>query len=936
RLVTRGADRPIELRGLDITSNVAGGYAWTTVEMTFFNPNSRVLEGELQFPLADGQTITGFALSIGEDKKEVMRDAVPVEKQRGRQVLESIVRQGVDPALLEVTQGNNFKLRVYPLNPGGTRRVRLTYSELVPSRGDDTIYRLPLSYFEKVGELSVEVTIAGAERISSASAPGGMSPEVRRKDARGIELPSSVVTLSGHDVSLDGEALSVTIPRENRYGVLLGTREGKTYFNAFVPRPPGSVRKLPRSVSILWDASMSGSMRNHGLEFDLLDKLFTEAGDVSVDLQRARNVADERLEFDVRGGDWSALRKAIESTVYDGATNLGAFDTGASSEAYFLFSDGLDNYSVSPLEAPEKPLYAFVSSLSANFPRLRRLSRGGEVINLAVTGAEGALEVVAETRSRLVDIEGRGLSDVLWQTSGADSYIVTGIVQNGELPASLILETPDGRHETREITLKGAGDFRRDEPNADWIPHLWASMKIESLDAEYDLNRGEIRRLGKAFGIATRETSLLVLENASDYVMYDIDPPSELKAECDKLRASGESPASSGEQNKVERVLQEWREREEWWKKDFPKGKMPKQESKDASLFDELAADEIPGGNIEPVLEMRSISLAAPSAIDARQDDMEQSRSSQGTDITIGLRPWSPDEPYIRRMREARDEDLYRVYLDERPDYENSAAFYLDVSYQLLERGKTDLSLRVLSNLAEMDLENRQILRVLGYRLLEAGLNEEAVMIFRRVLLIADDEPQSHRDLGLALVAAGNAEKYQEAINRLYDAAIRTYDRRFPGIEVIAITEMNAIIANASSKLDTSGIDPRFIANLQLDLRVVLTWDSDNTDIDLHVTDPNGEEAYYGNRLTYQGGRSSPDNTSGYGPEEFSLKTAKPGKYRVDVNFYGHTQQVISESTTIQLDFFTRYGTGEQKKQSVTMRLKDANNRIFVGEFEVR
>ena len=84
RIVTRGADRPIELRGLDVKSNIAGGYAWTTVEMTFFNPNSRVLEGELQFPLADGQTITGFALGVGEDKKEVMRDAVPVERQRGR------------------------------------------------------------------------------------------------------------------------------------------------------------------------------------------------------------------------------------------------------------------------------------------------------------------------------------------------------------------------------------------------------------------------------------------------------------------------------------------------------------------------------------------------------------------------------------------------------------------------------------------------------------------------------------------------------------------------------------------------------------------------------------------------------------------------------------------------------------------------------------
>ena len=61
-LATRGAERPIELRALDIKADISGGYAWTTVEMTFFNPNDRVLEGELQFPLPDGAAVTGFAL----------------------------------------------------------------------------------------------------------------------------------------------------------------------------------------------------------------------------------------------------------------------------------------------------------------------------------------------------------------------------------------------------------------------------------------------------------------------------------------------------------------------------------------------------------------------------------------------------------------------------------------------------------------------------------------------------------------------------------------------------------------------------------------------------------------------------------------------------------------------------------------------------------
>lgn len=130
-------------------------------------------------------------------------------------------------------------------------------------------------------------------------------------------------------------------------------------------------------------------------------------------------------------------------------------------------------------------------------------------------------------------------------------------------------------------------------------------------------------------------------------------------------------------------------------------------------------------------------------------------------------------------------------------------------------------------------------------------------------------------------------------------------------------------------------IDPRLIRNLPLDLRAVLAWDADNTDIDLYVTDPNGDIAFFGNPRTFQGGRMSADFTGGYGPEEFSLKSAKPGKYRVEAQFYGHRQQVVAGATTLMLKLTTRFGTTGAREQLVTLRLKDAGSKVLVGEFEV-
>jgi tetratricopeptide (TPR) repeat protein len=446
-----------------------------------------------------------------------------------------------------------------------------------------------------------------------------------------------------------------------------------------------------------------------------------------------------------------------------------------------------------------------------------------------------------------------------------------------------------------------------------------------------------------------------------DYVRYDIDPLSDLPAarreEYDRLRRRAGAAGTGLVRGKLERVLREWREREEWWKKDFPKGDKSKGQRAIAGIFKRLGSNEsfvgfsssssMPGAASESARRMETAASEADFEPDFRRTfgmgsvppmpaPAQESAGDGGmSGSVIALRPWTPDEPYSRRMREAKDEDLYRVYLDERPDYENSVAFYLDVAYQLKERGQEALSMRVLSNLAEIDLENRQILRVLGYRLMQAGGKPKtAVLIFKKALSLGEEEPQSYRDLGLAHAAAGEA---QAAVDRLYDAVEKNFARGFPGIEVIALTELNAILAaHKGEPLDTRRIDSRFLSNLPLDIRVVLTWDADDTDIDLHVVDPNGDEVFYGQPLSWQGGRVSLDNTTGYGPEEYSLRIAKPGTYRVTVNFYGHRQQILSDATTIQLDFFTRWGTPRQEKQSVTTRLREARDSIVVGEFQVQ
>lgn len=70
------------------------------------------------------------------------------------------------------------------------------------------------------------------------------------------------------------------------------------------------------------------------------------------------------------------------------------------------------------------------------------------------------------------------------------------------------------------------------------------------------------------------------------------------------------------------------------------------------------------------------------------------------------------------------------------------------------------------------------------------------------------------------------------------------------------------------------------------DLTITLTWETDGNDVDLHIYDPQGNHAYYSNKLGIPGGELDLDDTNGYGPETFTMESATPGQWTVKVRYY--------------------------------------------------
>ena len=222
-LQVSGAEQPVRLSTLNVDVEVAGGAVETRVRMVFFNPNARILEGKLQFPLAPGQIVSGFALDV--DGR--MRTAVPVDKARAQQVFDDISRRRVDPGLLQTTTGNNYELRIYPLPAGATRAVELTIVEAASAQ-----LRIPLGYADRVAAFDLSLRLPGAIAAPEPASASTLGLRFERMSGGGDAARST-----GVDTVLPTTPLLVRLPQAGAGTTIVATEEraGQGYFTIEMP-----------------------------------------------------------------------------------------------------------------------------------------------------------------------------------------------------------------------------------------------------------------------------------------------------------------------------------------------------------------------------------------------------------------------------------------------------------------------------------------------------------------------------------------------------------------------------------------------------------------------------------------------------------------------------------------------------------------------------
>ena len=762
-------------------------------------------------------------------------------------------------------------------------------------------------------------------------------------------------------------------------------------------------------LTVVWDASASreGAGATNSRESVVLKAALKRFKCKRLRFIPVRDAVDEseiktlKDEADVERYLVHQLLDLLEATPCDGATNLNAALPYATRDATtLLFSDGLNNWGDPLAKLPETGrVFTFSSGDRVDSTTLKRLANrsGGAYFNLDAASPDVVCDQIASVLAgtfQSARLQTRNLetaNDACELRAGMNYQLVAAKVVDEDQP--ILLDAFRGDEKIASFSYDQNAWRALDitpRRNAN-LQSYFAQTRLDALLPSQATRREEIEKLGLQFGLATPATSLIVLEDLEQYLKYKICPPESLPTMRAEYLARERDEVESLESKRIrrkERVKRMWQSRLEWYQTEFkPKPQKPKPDRSESprgsasflarardAFFSRADARESRMADVEdgmPDMESRGVSeeafgceasanvcydVSEPCSLDMDSEDAinggEKGAPEGASGATIRLSSWDPDCDVVKRIAQLPDADRTDAYLRARYDkeYRNSPTFYFACAELFQSLNKTSLAVRILSNLSESCWDDQQLLRPLAKKLLALNEIDLAIAVFERVLEYRPEEPQSYRDLALALDERADKlanegeqdqaiQEYRRALELLttviegrnYD----DWDGRFPEIEVIAIEDACGIVAKLKRlNVDDISYDAELIVPFEIDLRVTLTWSADNTDFDLWLFEPDGTKVFYGARRSANGGMLSCDYMDGYGPEEYLIRKAIPGKYRIEANYFSSRSLDVLGEIYLEAEVVMNFGRPNQKRSRLGFALRDVKSSFEIGEVE--
>ncbi|MFH0889480.1 MAG: VIT and VWA domain-containing protein [Planctomycetota bacterium] len=548
----------ISVKNTTLDIKIDDNIAMVTVDEIFHNPNHRQLEGNFILPILPEASVRNLSLWINgaESKGELL------DSDKALQYYQEIVRQRIDPALLEYAGYGLLKLRVFPIpafnqdlgqGPGNVR-IKYSYTYRISNDNGLCVFRHPwgTNKFseEAIDSAVIKATIKSGIPIKTVYSPTYPNIDIVRKDDRNVSI-----SFEQNKMKPDKDFLLYYSLSEKQFGINLVTYKklNTDGFFMMMLSPKYDMKDneiIKKDVVFVLDTS--GSMLENGkieqakksLNFcinSLRDSdrfnLVTFSGDVRQfkdSLQEAGKATRAEAvkwvtDIEARGG--TNINDALQ-------TVLGMAESSSKRPFMIVFlTDGI------PTVGEQNPQQILKNVAAKNTANIRIFTFGvgfdvnTHLLDKLAEANRGAREYITPGEDIEIKVSNfydkiayPVLSDVKVEVSGIEIYDRypknTADIFRGSQMVIMGRYKGDGQ---KLITLTGMvnGEPRKFEYEAtfantettDFIPRLWATSKIGYLLDEIKLRgenkevKDEIIKLAKEYAILTPYTSWLVVED---------------------------------------------------------------------------------------------------------------------------------------------------------------------------------------------------------------------------------------------------------------------------------------------------------------------------------------------------------------------------------------------------------------------------------------
>ncbi len=532
---------------VDVT--IRDGVAHTLVEEVFANRSGRRVEGTYRFPLPSGASIANLELEIdGElERGEVL------EKKRAARIFRRVVEDSVrprDPALLEWEHGSTFTMKIFPIRPRESRRVRISYMQPLTARDGLLRYTYPLEADgARVGSFSFEADIASPLGLRDVRTPLYPAQINAAENRAAVRFEAGDYTPG---VDLVVEFAQRRVPGEARVTAQTG-KNGQTYAMALLrPRIEHRSTVGARRVVVVADTSYGVAPEVRALEASTAVELLSALGPEDRFQLLACDSGCRRMSpgfSPISPGSLERAHSFLSGVEPGGASDLlGALQSGfeaargerGASVVYIgdavPTAGATDPEELLQLLSETRPegvaLHAIGAGPDVDSALLEALARrlGGSSHLLSV-GESPALAAFSAARGILSP----ALTNVTleWPRGFADPvprYL-------GRIPAGAeiaALARLAGKRAEGELVLRGTAPdgsaverrFRVDvrperEGSSGFVGRLWAKRQMERMILR-GADPDEIVSLSRRMRVACRLTSWIVLENEKMYERFGV------------------------------------------------------------------------------------------------------------------------------------------------------------------------------------------------------------------------------------------------------------------------------------------------------------------------------------------------------------------------------------------------------------------------------